>query len=147
MIIVREMSDVDLSQVAGLVAQLGYDCTESEVVERFRYIQASVGHKLFVATDDQSKKVVGWIHILQFPTLEMSISTELGGLVVDSSMRGRGIGKALVLAAEEWSLKKGITRLQFTSQMKRVEAHTFYKKLGYKIIKNSYYFSKDLARV
>ncbi len=139
------MNEGDLRQVAGLVTQLGYECSEDEIIERFRIIQGSDGHVLFVAAESGLDKIVGWIHVLQFPTLEMSISTELGGLVVDSSLRGRGVGRLLVMAAEKWSLKRGITRLQFTSQMKRVEAHAFYKKLGYQIIKNSFYFSKDLA--
>jgi GNAT superfamily N-acetyltransferase len=145
MVKIREMNANDLPQIARLVSQLGYDCSESEVTRRFQFIRSASGHALFVAVDEHLAKVVGWIHVLEFPTLEMSISTELGGLVVDSSMRGRGIGKLLVDAAEKWSSDKGISRLQFTSQMKRTEAHAFYKKLGYQIIKNSYYFSKDLV--
>lgn len=144
MFLVRDMHEDDLEQVTQLVTQLGYDCSKRDVVDRFRFILKTSGHKLFVAEQENANVVVGWIHVLQFPTLEMSVSTELGGLVVDSSLRGKGIGRLLVEAAEKWSLDCGISRLQFTSQMKRVEAHEFYKKLGYEIIKNSYYFSKNL---
>lgn len=130
--------------MAKLVTQLGYPASEEDVLTRFKFIQNLAGHEIFVAVGD-SLQVIGWIHILQFPTLEMTLSTELGGLVVDSEYRGRGIGKQLLAAAEKWSLNLGIKRLQFTSQMKRSEAHVFYQKQGYKIIKNSFYFSKDLT--
>jgi GNAT superfamily N-acetyltransferase len=143
MFTVREIHENDLEQVTSLVAQLGYISTEKEVRERFQIIQGLTGHKIFVAVNS-SNNTVGWIHVLKFPTLEMSLATELGGLVVDSSVRGQGVGKLLMAAAEKWSLDAGFGRLQFTSQMKRTDAHVFYKKLGYQIIKNSYYFSKDL---
>ena len=113
MFTVREIQERDLDEVTNLVNQLGYSASEAEVRERLGAVRSLSGHKIFVAIDGGGK-VVGWLHVLKFPTLEMSLATELGGLVVDASVRGQGVGKLLMVAAENWSVKEGYGRLQFT---------------------------------
>jgi ribosomal protein S18 acetylase RimI-like enzyme len=55
----------------------------------------------------------------------------LTALVVDESARGRGIGRALVNAAEEYFRARGCALIEVTSNKKRTDAHAFYERLGY----------------
>ena len=68
----------------------------------------------------------------------------LGGLVVGEVWRGKGVGKLLLAAAEAWTLKRGYTRLRFSSRVVRRRAHKFYEREGYEKVKASYIFEKRL---
>lgn len=52
-------------------------------------------------------------------------------MVVDEALRGRGIGAALVCAAEEALAVQGCYMVEVTSNLRRTEAHRFYERLGY----------------
>jgi GNAT superfamily N-acetyltransferase len=43
----------------------------------------------------------------------------------------RGVGKALMAVAEQWSWATGAARIDLTSGNHRPEAHRFYESLGY----------------
>ncbi|KPL22156.1 MAG: hypothetical protein AMJ93_07880, partial [Anaerolineae bacterium SM23_84] len=68
------------------------------------------------------------------------------GLVVDSNWRGRGVGRALLEAAEAWALEGGSEVMYVRSRITRVDAHAFYKHLGYRELKTSLTFVKPLQR-
>lgn len=65
---------------------------------------------------------------------------EIQELVVDKEYRGKGIGKKLVDRAYEIAKEKGCTCITLHSNMKRVDAHRFYKENGFE--QTSYYFKK-----
>jgi len=69
-------------------------------------------------------------------------TAEVGGLVVDSQSRGRGIGRSLMAAAEAWTRERGYSQLMLRSNTIRTEAHRFYQKLGYTIVKSQHKFQK-----
>ena len=52
-------------------------------------------------------------------------------MVVDEALRSRGIGAALVRAAEEVLAAQGCYMVEVTSHARRTEAHRFYEGLGY----------------
>lgn len=52
-------------------------------------------------------------------------------LAVRVEARGKGIGKVLVAAAEEWAWGAGAQRMEVTSGEHRPGAHAFYQALGY----------------
>ncbi|KRA80445.1 GNAT family N-acetyltransferase [Altererythrobacter sp. Root672] len=52
-------------------------------------------------------------------------------MVVDETVRSRGIGAALVRAAEEALAQQGCYMVEVTSNVRRADAHRFYERLGY----------------
>jgi predicted N-acetyltransferase YhbS len=52
-------------------------------------------------------------------------------MVVDATHRGRGLGAALVRAAEDALAAQGCYMVEVTSHVRRAEAHRFYERLGY----------------
>jgi len=63
-------------------------------------------------------------------------------MVVDEALRSRGIGAALVRAAEQALALQGCTIVEVTSNARRTEAHRFYEGLGY--AKTSVRLARDL---
>jgi GNAT superfamily N-acetyltransferase len=133
----------DAEAVSRLSAQLGYPMPESTVHDRINTVLNQPGHAGFVAESDG--KVVGWIHVYVAHIIEAPYSyTEIGGLVVDENMRGKGVGCELVQAVERWSLANGFDDIRVRSASKRTDAHAFYARLGYKFVKTQMRFEKSL---
>ena len=49
----------------------------------------------------------------------------------EASLRGRGIGAALMEHVEAEAARRGAARVQLTSNVERPDAHRFYERLGY----------------
>lgn len=139
----RRMSEGDAEAVARLCGQLGYPTSANEVAARFRAMGVDAEHCVYVA-DDPAAGVIGWIHVLSARHLQANPSAQIGGLVVDAEFRGRGVGRALMQAAERWALEQGLSQVQLRSRTARTDAHRFYQELGYEIVKTSYMFRKEL---
>ena len=140
---IRSMSLEDAEQVAALAAELGYPSTRAQIESRFRGIQDNRDSQVLVAADSGGQ-VLGWLHIFGLHLIESEGAAEVGGLVVDSRARARGIGRALMEAAEAWARERGYTRLTLRSNTIRTEAHRFYQDLGYTIVKSQHKFQKPL---
>ncbi len=61
-------------------------------------------------------------------------------LAVDASAHGEGLGRALVLAAEDAMAGAGCGLLEVTSHARRTDAHDFYRHLDYE--QTSFRFAK-----
>jgi GNAT superfamily N-acetyltransferase len=71
-------------------------------------------------------------------TLQCVVSTAEGGLsgwvedvVVDSAWRGKGIGRWLLMALENWAKARGLTRLQLLADRENLRAMEFYARHGW----------------
>ncbi len=140
---VREMTAADSDRVAVLAGELGYPTTHAEIEVRFREIEGRRDSQVLVAVDGEDR-VVGWVHIHGHLAIVVDRTAEIGGLVVDSRSRGRGIGRFLMTAAEAWARGRGYRRLVLRSNTIRTEAHRFYQDLGYTIVKSQHAFQKSL---
>jgi GNAT superfamily N-acetyltransferase len=69
---------------------------------------------------------------------EVRGSSTLLGVVIDKKYRGKGYGKRLMEEMEEWAKENNCNGIRLTSK----EAHSFYKKMGYKSEKEGKYFIK-----
>jgi GNAT superfamily N-acetyltransferase len=71
-------------------------------------------------------------------TAQLVVSTAEGGpsalvedMVVDGAERGAGLGRSLLEAVEEWSRRRGATRLQLLADRENTPALRFYERLGW----------------
>jgi GNAT superfamily N-acetyltransferase len=140
---VRRMTLDDSRCVAELTAQLGYPSSASEITARLGKIAGEDDHGLFVA-QTPGGDVAGWVHVHGACLLQSDPCAEIGGLVVDESLRGQGVGRALMAEAERWALEHGYEEVRLRSNIVRHEAHEFYRHLGYEPVKQSYTFRKQL---
>ncbi|HET7213518.1 MAG TPA: GNAT family N-acetyltransferase [Terriglobia bacterium] len=133
----------DAGRLAELSGQLGYPSSVASVRKRLRNLLADRDHAIWVA-ESEAGAVAGWIHVFVKRLLESDREVEIGGLVVDQDFRGQGAGKALVERAERWAKARRLTSVYVRSNIIRKDAHIFYQKLGYKIIKTQSAFRKEL---
>ncbi len=133
----------DAEAAARLATQLGYPSTAEQIERRFHALREAADARVFVA-EGADGTPVGWIHVFGRRMLESDPDAEIGGLVVDERLRGRGIGKALMAVAEEWAREKGYRAVCLRSNVIRKEAHEFYKGLGYEVVKTQHKLRKQL---
>ena len=141
---VRPMTIGDSGTVSELAGQLGYPSTPTEIERRFCTIEGDSDSQVLVA-EGPGAAVLGWLHVYGLHLLESEGEAEIGGLVVDSRVRGQGVGTRLMEAAEAWARGRGYTKVCVRSNTIRAEAHSFYKYLGYVILKSQYKFQKPLS--
>ncbi len=132
----------DVDALASLATQLGYASSADQVAARLSSIQGQESHAVLVA--EAAGVVIGWVHVLGADRLVVDPYAEIGGLVVDSSQRGHGIGAVLLQAAERWASEHGFAIVRVRSNVVRAEAHRFYESQGYVRRKRQAVFDKPL---
>jgi ribosomal protein S18 acetylase RimI-like enzyme len=139
---IREVKMEDAPAIAKLSLQMDHDMTEEEAKERIAKILEDETQILFVA--DVDGEVMGYNSVSANYELLNGIQARIEGLVVDESTRGMGVGRMLMEEAEEWAREKGSKSVKLGSNVKRVEAHKFYEKIGYTRAKEQAAFKKVL---
>jgi GNAT superfamily N-acetyltransferase len=86
-----------------------------------------------VLVADGDGDVVGVCQVIVFPHFQHAGGwcAEIESVHVRSDMRCRGIGAALLRAAEALAQERGCYRIQLTSRNVREDAHRFYLANGY----------------
>jgi len=136
------MTAGDADRVAELVTQLGYPATARDIERRFSALAGREDQALLIA--DDASEVVGWMQVVAYPYLETDESAEIRGLVVADGHRSRGIGSALVSAAEAWAARHGCQTLRVRSNVVRDHAHAFYERHGFERVKTQHCFQKSI---
>ena len=139
---IRVAETSDAAALAQLMCDLGYETTQSEMQMRMERIAADDCYRTFVAVLDG--KVCGMIGTLTCPSYEHSDpSGRILALVILSTMRRHGIGRALIATAEKDFAERGIRRIALNTRLTREGAHEFYESLGYE--RNGWRFVKQLS--
>jgi len=142
-LVIRGAQVGDGKALARLAGQLGYPMRKSEVERQLVSLAKEEGHAVFVA-ELGGHGIVGWIHMMPRQLLYSPRLAEIGGLVVDAGHRRKGVGRALIHAAEEWAEEQGYSRIVVRSNAVRKEAHDFYPSLGYNSVKTQKVYRKEL---
>ncbi|HUX11584.1 MAG TPA: GNAT family N-acetyltransferase [Spirochaetia bacterium] len=143
-IVIDTMRTDDAARVAELSSQLGYPTPTDEMRMRIASLAGIPHEGLLVARDGE---VVGWIHVHHTTYLQSGKAAEVTGLVVQDTHRSKGIGAALLQAAESWAIAQGLGRLRVRSNIVRADAHRFYERAGYRRAKTSLVFEKNLTTI
>jgi GNAT superfamily N-acetyltransferase len=122
---VRVLSEADMHRAFGLVHQLR-DHLDIEAFDRLTGRQRDFGYVMFGAF--AGADLVGVIGMRIVSTLARGEHLHVDDLVVESSRRGDGIGRALMGFAEQWASEHGCQSIFLDS---RPEVLNFYSRLGY----------------
>ncbi|MHA0858505.1 GNAT family N-acetyltransferase, partial [Paenibacillus sp. CMAA1364] len=141
LISIREYNSSDLESLTELMTDLGYPTDINSMKIRMKSIEANSLYYTFVASlEDQVVGMIGARLVYYYEG--DGVTTQVSALVTRGKYQGQGIGKELIRFIESWSKEKGSKSLFLTSGIKpeRMEAHEFYKKMGFDI--NGYRFVK-----
>lgn len=138
---VRRAETGDAASLADLMTQLGYPTRTSEMAMRMEAIFADKNYATFVAVS--GGKVCGMIGTRTSYSYEHnSPGGAILALVISERMRGRGVGRALIAAAESDFAERNIRRVAVYTHFRRTDAHEFYESVGY--TKNGFRLVKEL---
>ncbi|RDS79550.1 N-acetyltransferase [Dyella monticola] len=132
----------DAAEIARLAGQLGYATNTEEMHRRLGVLISHSDHRISVAED--AAALLGWVAVERRRTLESGERIEIVGLVVDERARGTGVGRMLVVDAEQWARECGFDTLCVRSNIAREDSHPFYQHLGYVRRKTQHYYIKRL---
>lgn len=139
---IRTADSVDSGEIARLLAELGYDVAPDDVADRLQRLGRGGQPVLLARQGDETLGCLTW-HVTPNIHRPWPIG-RITMLVVASSARRRGIGRALVRAAEERMVQRGCGLIEVTSNSKLRAAHAFYAKLGFE--RTSHRFARTIAK-
>jgi ribosomal protein S18 acetylase RimI-like enzyme len=111
-----------------LMPQLAENIT-SPAFEELAGIINSGNTLLFVA--EENGEIFGTLTLVRY-RIPSGIKGWIEDVVVDKSMRGKGIGSMLTQYAIGYAKENGMTKIDLTSSPFRIAANELYKKLGFK---------------
>lgn len=131
---VRRAELADATEIAACLSALGYGTTASLVTERLASFSKSLVDAVFVASVSGHVPLLGVVSVHLLPLFHApGLLGRITSLAVSSEARSKGVGKALVAAAEEWAWSEGAQRMEVTSGDHRLAAHAFYQAVGYSL--------------
>jgi GNAT superfamily N-acetyltransferase len=137
-------TDKDISAVTYLINQfdnLPAEITKKEIVE---VINETDFDKSMIFIAEENGACLGYCFATEVLFLGMGKYIELQSIIVDKNHRNTGIGKKLIGECELWCRKKGYKKIVLASRVQLINAHEFYKSMGYEINRQSFYFQKYL---
>ena len=141
MIKIRLAGSCDQTEISSLVKELGYAGSNQYLSANLDAILQSNEHLLLVA-ESSEKKVIGWIHVFKAIRVETELFAEIGGFVVHSPLRKKGVGRSLLNEAENWVQEQGIGKLRVRTRSQRAGAKAFYQHSGFSCTKEQSIFDK-----
>lgn len=142
--IIRQAMSSDAVAIRRLLIQLGYPPSHDAFVNRKIERYSKEDYHLLVCDIDQEP--VGFISLHWFEIFHSEGKMgRITAFCVSEHLRKQGIGSKLLVAAEKFLVLKGCSKIEVTSNVKRVLAHAFYLKHGYS--EDSRRFVKALATV
>jgi GNAT superfamily N-acetyltransferase len=130
--VVRDATADDAEALARLCTQLGHPATPEVMPDRVAKLSGDPNARALVAIlpSHLDPVALATVHIRH--TLNHSAPLgQLTLLVVDETVRGTGVGRAIVDEAERWARDNGCHRMVVTTALRRADAHAFYEKIGY----------------
>jgi GNAT superfamily N-acetyltransferase len=135
---IRPINENDAEAVKLLSGQLGYHLSFDETVINIHEILSNKDQAAFVAYTEDT--IIGWIHIFRTVRLELKSFIEIGGLIIDENYRKHGVGKLLVDSAITMAKEKHVRKIRARCNKKQIEAHKFYRALGFEESKDQKVF-------
>lgn len=98
--------------------ELGYDVNLDIVKKQIKKLtEDSLHHIIIGYENEQTRKIIGFVHAELYESLYMDTGLNILGLAVDSNFQGQGIGKKLMSSIEEYALNNNISYIRLNSNV------------------------------
>ncbi|MEU4443154.1 GNAT family N-acetyltransferase [Actinosynnema sp. NPDC050801] len=135
--IIRRATAEDVPAIVAMLADDELGARRESPDDLAPYLRAfeaidAAGHEL-LAVAERDGEVVGTLQLTVLRGLSRrgAARAQVEAVRVASSMRGQGLGEELVRWAVDEARARGCVIVQFTSDKTRVDAHRFYRRLGF----------------
>ncbi len=147
-IIVRRVQERDRAEWLRLRLALWPEPTHkiSDLESEMAEIAPDLDQPVFVAERPEGG-LCGLLEVSIRKEAEGCVSDRIGyleGWYVDPEMRGKGIGRKLVEAAEAWARTKGCTEMASDTTPDYPLSPTAHARIGYKEVQRTIHFRKEL---
>jgi GNAT superfamily N-acetyltransferase len=135
-ITVREVRAVDAELLTALQSEMDDDGADVVDAARMREVLSEMTRypefRAYLACDRDGAPV-GTFSLMVFcsPSHQGTWQALLDAVVVRRSRRGRGVGEAMLRQALKLAADAGCYKLTLSSNLKRMDAHRFYERLGF----------------
>ncbi|MCM3619792.1 GNAT family N-acetyltransferase [Sutcliffiella horikoshii] len=141
---IREATKQDIAGLAQLMGELGYPTDINEMEYRLSNILSNNAYQTYVY--EENEKLLGMIGMIlcyRFEKCESYI--RVVAFVVNSELRGKGIGSMLLEEAEKWAKKQGAKMVTLNSgnRIERNDAHQYYIRRGFEGKATGFYKQLD----
>lgn len=140
---IRHATPADAPAIKNLLIQLGYP--QLTVDQTNQKISAYSRENYALLVIEVEQYVAGFISLHMFDIFHSEGKMgRISAFCVDEKYRGKGLGRKLLKAAEDYLIEKGCSKLEVTSNEKRIRTHKFYADCGY--IEDSRRFVKYIGK-
>ena len=144
--VIRSADQQDAPLIKDLLAQMGYELTESEVADRINLFNDNPLYENRVIEYDG--QIVGFIAmIINDYFLRPTRFCYIDAIVIDQSFRRMGFGEILLNTIENFAREHGCAYVELHSGKHRAASGTysFYEQLGYQVLNDeTTFFKKEL---
>ncbi|HXJ50893.1 MAG TPA: GNAT family N-acetyltransferase [Burkholderiales bacterium] len=136
--VVTEATEEVVAAFSRLIPQLSTTASPPDR-ELIAQIISAPSNTVLVARDrSNGARIVGTLTLVMF-RIPTALRAWIEDVVVDSSVRGRGVGEALTEEAVRIAQARGARTIDLTSRRSRQAAHRLYEKVGFAVRDTSVY--------
>lgn len=140
---VRRAKVEDYKQISLLLTQLDYPDTVPFIKEKIELLLMDPDEELLVFEED--KDIIALISVHFIPQLAVKGDfARISYFAVDKNIRSKGIGRKIEEYCNDLALKRKCDRVEVHCHSRRVDAHRFYIRQGFK--ESPKYFVKMLPQ-
>ena len=139
----RNIKKQDIEAMVQMSAEIGYEVRYENFSEKINDLIKNSNILIIIAANEQDV-AVGWIELEISNFIFSNKTCNILGLFIDKNYRGKKIGNRLIEKAEEWAKEKGYMNFRISSDMTRIDLHSFYKHIGFTPIKTEQVFLRKV---
>ncbi|GAA4954394.1 hypothetical protein GCM10023314_30040 [Algibacter agarivorans] len=121
------VTETIISALQRLITQLSNECNPPSKEDIISIINSD-NITLFLA--EVNDEIIGTLSLV-FNKIPSGDKVWIEDVVIDKSVRGKGLGKRLILFAIDYIKSKNIDKINLTSSPERVAANNLYQNLGF----------------